>query len=454
MRAPVAISRGVLAAAAALALPLFGCESLSIPATPQVPTWLHHPGGTLSITYRRPLTAESRQQAEVYERGQPAIDVAGRRVFVPSSDNGLYALRVEDGSTIWRFETMGPVQSEPLFDAVEDVVYFGSNDGAVYKVNATNGRMLWRFATNAEVGRKPVLRNGVLYITNANDTLIAMNAATGALKWHQHRTPAFGMESAGYAGPALGRDKVYTAYSDGVVLAYDLEDGSEQWPAVDLAAEAEQQTGGDTPRYLDVDTTPLVARITSGEVVFVGSYAGGVYALDAENGTRAWVNEKAVGVTELVLWEQPAHAPRTGPLVNARGLRSDEPSSTPKPPSVPGQRILFAASGITGLWALDPNDGRTLWRRNLPEGGITAPVPVAGALLVGTTRYGLFLFSPVTGGLIDGILPGGSFAMTPAAFGVRAFVVGNGGSFLSVLVTPPAPAPADTTMSWLGGKGG
>ncbi|WP_338046158.1 PQQ-binding-like beta-propeller repeat protein [Polyangium spumosum] len=439
MRASVAISRSVLAAAAALALPLLGCESLSIPATPQVPTWLHHPGGTLSITYRRPLTAESRQQSEVYERGKPAIDVAGMRVFVPSSDNGLYALRVEDGSTLWRFETMGPVQSEPLYDADEDVVYFGSNDGAFYKVNASNGRLLWRFATNAVVARKPALRNGVVYVNNANDTLIAMNAATGALKWHQHRTPAFGMEVSGYAGVALGRDKIYTAFSDGVVLAYDLEDGSEQWPAVDLAAEAEQQTGGDTPRYLDVDTTPVVARITSGEVVFVGSYAGGVYALDAENGTRAWVNEKAVGVTELVLWEQPEHARRTGPLKDAL--------------TVPAQRILFAASGLTGLWALDPNDGRTLWRRNLPEGGITAPVPVAGALLVGTTRYGLFLFSPVTGGLIDGILPGGSFAMTPAAFGVRAFVVGNGGSFLGVQVTPPTPQPQSDGTRWLGVKG-
>nr|WP_153818314.1 PQQ-binding-like beta-propeller repeat protein [Polyangium spumosum] len=412
---------------------------MSIPATPQVPTWLHHPGGTLSITYRRPLTAESRQQSEVYERGKPAIDVAGMRVFVPSSDNGLYALRVEDGSTLWRFETMGPVQSEPLYDADEDVVYFGSNDGAFYKVNASNGRLLWRFATNAVVARKPALRNGVVYVNNANDTLIAMNAATGALKWHQHRTPAFGMEVSGYAGVALGRDKIYTAFSDGVVLAYDLEDGSEQWPAVDLAAEAEQQTGGDTPRYLDVDTTPVVARITSGEVVFVGSYAGGVYALDAENGTRAWVNEKAVGVTELVLWEQPEHARRTGPLKDAL--------------TVPAQRILFAASGLTGLWALDPNDGRTLWRRNLPEGGITAPVPVAGALLVGTTRYGLFLFSPVTGGLIDGILPGGSFAMTPAAFGVRAFVVGNGGSFLGVQVTPPTPQPQSDGTRWLGVKG-
>ncbi|UQA56507.1 PQQ-binding-like beta-propeller repeat protein [Polyangium aurulentum] len=418
---------------AALAVPLAGCESLSLPATPQVPTWLHHPGGVLSVTYRRPLTAETRRQGEAYERGQPALDIERRRIFVGSSDRGLYALHVEDGSTIWRFETMGPVQSEPLYDADEDAVYFGSNDGALYKVRGKDGSLLWRFSTNAEVTRRPVIRDGVVYVVNANDYLIALEAKTGELRWHQHRTPAFGMEISGYAGPALGRDKVYMAYSDGVVLAYDLRDGSEQWPLVDLAAEAEQTAGGEAPRYLDVDTTPVVSRISSGDVVFVGSYAGGVFALDAENGTRAWVNDKALGVTELVMWEQPAHQPRTGPM-----------------PAVPAQRILFAASGLTGLWAMDPNDGRTLWRRNLPEGGITAPVPVGGALLVGTTRYGLFLFSPVDGGLIDGIMPGGSFAMTPAAHGVRAFVVGNGGAFLGVQVEPPTPGP---TTGWYGWKG-
>lgn len=398
---------------------VFGCEASGVPATPQVPTWLHHPGGTLSITLRRPLTADVRKQAESYERGQPVLDVDGRRLFVGSSDHGMYCLQAQDGSTLWRFETMGPVQSEPLYDPTEETLYFGSNDGALYKISAADGKLLWRFSTNAEILRRPVMRDGVVFVVNANDTLVALKAATGELKWHQHRTPAFGMEVSGYAGPALGRDKIYIAYSDGVVLAYDIQDGSEQWPIVDLAAEADANGPGDRARYLDVDTTPVVARISSGDVVFVGSYGGGVFALDAENGTRAWVNEKAIGVTELMLWEQRQHSPHQGALVE------DE------------RRILFASSGLTGLWALDPNDGRTLWRRNLAEGGITMPVPVAGALLVGTSRYGLFLFSPVNGGLIDGILPGASFAMVPAAHGTRAFVLDNGGSLLGIQVQPP-----------------
>jgi outer membrane protein assembly factor BamB len=412
---------GALSALAGLLLGGAGCDSLRTSGgAPDAPLWLHHPGSALSIEVRRVVTAETRKEGEKYERGRPEIDPPHRRVFVGSSDHGLYALRAEDGVTIWRFETLGPVQSEPLYDGSEDVVYFGSNDGALYKVRASDGELLWRFSTNAEVARRPVLRDGVVYVVNANDTLIAIQAKTGALKWHQHRTPAFGMEVAGYAGPAVGQDKVYAAFSDGVVSAFALDDGSEQWPSIDLAAEAEQSAGGDVPRYLDVDTTPVLGRITSGQVVFVASYAGGVFALDAENGSRAWVNDKAIGVTELLLWEQPAHLSRSGD-----GAQT------------PARRILLASSGRTGLWALDPNDGRTLWRRNLPEGGITAPVPVLGALLVGTTRYGIFLFSPLDGSLIDGIETGNGFAMTPAAYGRRAYVMTNGGQLLGLQVQPP-----------------
>jgi outer membrane protein assembly factor BamB len=417
----VRVSRTALAALAVGLFGASGCDTLHATfGAPDVPLWLHHPGGALSIDLRRELTATTRQVGEKYERGRPEIDPPHRRVFVGSSDHGLYALRPEDGTTIWRFETLGPVQCEPLYDAAEDVVYFGSNDGALYKVQAVDGKLLWRFNTNAEVARRPVLRDGSVYVVNANDTLVAINATTGMMRWHQHRTPAFGMEVAGYAGPALGRDKVYVAFSDGVVSAYSLDDGSEQWPSIDLGVEAEQQNGGDVPRYLDVDTTPVLSRISSGEVVFVGSYSGGVYALDAENGSRAWVNEKATGVTDLVLWEQAAHPSRSG-----------------VGPEVGAKKILLASSGLNGLWGIDPNDGRTLWRRNLPEGGITAPAPIEGAVLVGTTRYGIFLFSPLDGAVIDGIATGNGFAMTPGVYGRKAFVLTNGGQLLGLQVVPP-----------------
>jgi outer membrane protein assembly factor BamB len=408
-----------LAAAALVALAGGGCESVRSGANAEIPLWARHPSGSMGVAWTRPVTAEPRKAGEEYERGRPEIDAAHRRVFVPSSDHGLYAVRADDGQTIWRFETLGAVQCEPLYDPREDVVYFGSNDGALYKVRAEDGQLLWRFATNSEVARKPVLQHGLVYAVNANDTIVALDQATGKLRWSQHRTPAMGMEIAGYAGPLVTPDRVYVAFSDGHVASYDPKDGSEKWQPVDLSAEAEQGSG-DQPRYLDVDTTPIADTNASGRVVYVASFAGGVYALDAETGARIWANDRATGVTDLVLWSQPAH-----------------PSRDPALPAEPARKLLLASSGPTGLWALDPNDGREVWRKALPEGGVTAPVPIAGALMVGTSRYGLFLVSPIDGGAIDGIETTGGFAMTPAAHGLRAFAVSNAGRLMALHVQPP-----------------
>jgi outer membrane protein assembly factor BamB len=409
---------GATAAGALLLVAPLGCETLQASAHPELPLWVRHPGGALDVVIRTQVTVAGRVSGEPYEHGRPEIDAVHQRVFVGSSDGALYARRTDDGEGIWRFETLGPVQTAPLYDPGEDAVYFGSNDGALYKVAASDGALKWRFMTNAEIGRKPVLQNGIVYVVNANDTIAAIDAKSGKLRWTQHRTPAFGMEIAGYAGPLVTQERVYVAFSDGHVAAFDPEDGTERWPLVDLSAEVEQLQG-DLPRYFDVDTTPVADTISVGRVVYVASYAGGVFALDAQTGARVWLNDRAKGVTELVLWEQPAHAPRDG-----------------VGPMEPSRKLLLASSGTTGLWAIAPDDGRDVWRRQVPEGGASAPVPIAGALLISTTRYGLFLMSPLDGGVIDGLDLSNGLAMTPAAYGRRAFVMSNSGVLLGIAVEP------------------
>jgi outer membrane protein assembly factor BamB len=401
-----------------MVLGALGCSAMRAGAHPDQPGFIQRPNGALSVVYSRGILAASRISGEPYERGQAELDPIGKRVFVGSSDRGLYAIRVEDGTVIWRFETLGFVQSAPLYVRGEDALYFGSNDGALYKVRAENGALLWRFMTNAEVSRRPVHEGGLLYVTNANDTVLCLEPPTGKLRWHQHRTPAMGMEVAGHSGVSVANGKVYSGFSDGTVVAYDALTGAERWVPADLAAEVEATTG-EAPRYLDVDTTPVPDTIAAGPVVFVASYAGGAFALDAETGTQVWSNPAVLGVSELVSWSEPAHKGASGRTVAER-------------------RLLLAASGTTGLWALDPETGEEVWRRALPSGGVSAPVPIAGALLVSTTRLGVFLVSPVGGELIDGIHMADGSSMTPAAYGTRAFVLTNGGSLLSLRVSPPA----------------
>jgi outer membrane protein assembly factor BamB len=419
-----------LAAVGALGAAAGGCATLETAndgQNPDKPLWFHRPNGALHVIFSRELTAPSRVAGEPYERGCAEIDPASGRVFVGSSDHGLYALRADDGSTIWRFETLNAVQSEPLYDAELDVVYFGSNDGALYAVHASDGKLLWRFDSGADIGRRPVVDGERIYFANGSDNLFAVTRRTGQPLWHVHRTPALGMEVSGYAGPALDEGLVFFAFSDGHVGAYDARDGSERWTPVDLSAEAEQAQGADALRYLDVDTTPVPDDLgAAGKVVFVASYAGGVFALDEERGAPVWKNEKARGVTELRLWSEKTHLPLPG-----------SPEFVPGGPAVPRRELLIASSGVTGLWALDPVTGQMVWRIPVPEGGITASASIAGALLVGTTQYGAFLLSPRNGRPIDGVDLGSGFSQAPATFGNRGYMLTNAGTLLGFQVDVP-----------------
>jgi len=429
--------------AACLTLPAIpACEAsfLSGGAQAEQPQWVHRPSGSMAVVYQVPLVAPIRQFGEPYQRGGVEIDKRGQRVFVGSSDNGLYALDAKSGRTLWRFETAGAVQSAPLYDPSDDTVFFGSNDGALYKVAAGNGQFIYRFESNSEVAERPVLVGKKLYVVNANDTVMAIDATSGKLLWSQHRTPAAGMEIAGYSGPLVWRDKVYLGYSDGVVMAYDADTGAERWQPVDLASEAEQVVG-DVPKYLDVDTTPVSGTLESGPAVFVASIQGGVFALDADSGAQLWTNAAASGVTHLMLWQQPAHVPASGP------------------PALPARKILIATAGTTGLWGLDPENGTVLWRNRLPVGGVHSPQVFGGAILVTASQLGVFLVNPLDGRVIDGIHATDGISAQAGVAGARAFVLTNGGNLLALHLTrpvdlwePSAPdimgRPADESRHW------
>lgn len=410
------------AAFAAVGLLLLGgsaaCGSLQKRANAEQPVWKERPGGALSVAYTRDLVANSRAHGEPYERGQPALDTRGRRVFVGSSDGGLYALSAPLGEVLWRFETMSYVQCRPHYDPVDDVVYFGSHDGALYRVRAGDGKLDWRLSTRSEIGREPTLAGKLIYFANANDTLIAARKDSGEIVWTHHRSPAAGMEVAGYSGPTLAFGRVYMGFSDGTATAFDAASGQEAWQPVDLATEAEEALG-EPPKYLDVDTTPVAVSTRAGDLVIFGSYAGGVYALDADLGTLLWSNADVAGVSDLALFQQPSYV--------RGGIQR------------PARELVIVSSGTSGLWALDPETGQEVWRREVPRGGVSGPAFAQGALLLNSSQLGTFLVSPVDGSLIDGLHTDLGVSGAPAAFGRRAFVLTNGGTLLALDINAPGP---------------
>lgn len=390
-------------------------------ARPEGPSWKHHPSFSLNLAYSRDLSAASKAHGEPVEKGQPELDALGRRVFVGSSDGALYAIDAPTGDVLWRFETLGPVESQPIYDRRDDSVYFGSHDGALYKVRADTGKLVYRIYTKAEVARRPVLRGDLVYFANANDTLIAADRRTGKLAWAHHRSPAMGMEIAGYSGPCLFGGLVYLGFSDGTATAFDATTGEERWRKVDLSADAEDVLG-EVPEYLDVDTTPIALELGVGPTVIFGHYLGGVSALDAELGTLLWSNPEVVGVSDLAYFEEP--------------MRYQDETE------IPGRRLLIVSTGTTGLWALDPETGSAVWRQNLPRGGVSAATFASGLLLVGASQMGVYALSPVDGSVVDGMHFDLGVSATPAGLGRRAYVMTNGGNFLAFTIGAPSDRDA------------
>jgi outer membrane protein assembly factor BamB/tetratricopeptide (TPR) repeat protein len=63
---------------------------------------------------------------------QSAPVVANGVVYVGSDDGNLYAISVEDGSMLWKWQTEGAVRSSPA--VADGAVFFGSFDGLIYAV--------------------------------------------------------------------------------------------------------------------------------------------------------------------------------------------------------------------------------------------------------------------------------------------------------------------------------
>ena len=71
--------------------------------------------------------------------------ISGETAFVGANDGRMYAVDLASGKIKWSYSTGGWIMSDPLYDAGS--IYFGSNDGNLYSLSATSGSLIWKFKT-------------------------------------------------------------------------------------------------------------------------------------------------------------------------------------------------------------------------------------------------------------------------------------------------------------------
>lgn len=194
----------------------------SNPDWPQVQGNANH-SGYVSQTVVPPYAELWHVRYKVSSRVQPII--AQGFIFIPSNDGKLYALRTQDGSEAWSYQTQGPLVNSVGYD--NGRVFFGSTDHYVYALNATNGNLIWKYQTGETIKTAPVVAQNTVYIGSSDGYFYALDALTtdssGRLIWR------YNIGAPIYDIAAYDNGKVFFGGMNAKGYALDANSGNLLW---------------------------------------------------------------------------------------------------------------------------------------------------------------------------------------------------------------------------------
>jgi outer membrane protein assembly factor BamB len=231
----------------------------------------------------------------------PAI--AEGRLYIGSWDSYFYALDAATGKELWRFKTgedpdihnQTGIQSSAT--VTDGVVYFGCRDSNLYAVDAATGRLRWAFNNKGSwVISSPVVHLGKVYFATSDSAMLhILDAQSGApvdsVKFHW----LF------FSSPSIAGNTLYLAGQDGKLLAIDLASRKVIWTFQSEASRknlAALTKPDGSPKYEDAFSsnfyddmivgvskmhtvgTMLSSPVVSGNMVYIGSADGNLYAID------------------------------------------------------------------------------------------------------------------------------------------------------------------------------
>lgn len=122
----------------------------------------------------------------------------------------------------------------------------------------------WSYETADGLDSSPAVDDGSVYVAAANGDLLALDLATGKLRWKYVTGGSIGESS-----PAVGGGAVFIGDLGGTIHAVSVKDGSRLWTF---------KTDG------EVKASPTLAA----DLVLIGSYDTHLYALESRTGKVRW----------------------------------------------------------------------------------------------------------------------------------------------------------------------
>ena len=172
-----------------------------------------------------------------------------------------------DNTILWTAPVTGDYHEFPSPVIVNGIVYYPSNYGtdSLYALDAATGELIWKYRTGYTDDAVTV-KNGYLY--TASDSLCCLDALTGERVWATSVADAVG------GTPAVVDGRVYcgrASYPTSYIYCFDAVTGTEIWSEILSGLTASCMT------------------VWNG-MVFIPTFMGSLYALDANTGSIIWEN--------------------------------------------------------------------------------------------------------------------------------------------------------------------
>jgi polyvinyl alcohol dehydrogenase (cytochrome) len=343
-------------------------------------------------------------------RSQPSF--AGGAVFVGSQDGTVYALDLASGCVRWSFRADAEVRNSPSIESwkpgdhrARPLAFFGDLQGNVYAVEAFTGKLLWKVRADAH----------------------PRTTITGSPRVFENRVfvPLSSTEWASAADPS------YECCSfRGGVVALDAANGDVAWRSYTIAEEprptGELNSAGARrihPAGAPVWNSPTIdvkrrrVYVGTGEAYTspAADTSDAVIAFDLDTGKKLWHYQSI----PRDAWNMACFiggGPNC-PEENGPDLDIGAPPILARLPD--GREALLVGQKSAHVFALDPQDGRELWRVKYGRGGF------AGGVHWGMAYDGKTLFAPNADttflGTEEGEAKPGLFALDPATGAIRWF---------------------------------
>ncbi len=262
--------------------------------------------------------------------------VLEKSIVVTDREGRVSAYNIEDGSELWQTELNIVVSGGIGGD--ENHLVVTSRNGHVYLLDH-KGELIWRVDASSEILMPAQITAESIIIRSVDGRISALDLTDGSEKWTYKRdVPALSLR--GNSLPLVKKGYVFNGLDNGRLVALDLLDGH---VVFDIPVAAPQGRS-ELERLVDIDGHSVIVADT----LYIASYQGKIVSIDIRRGQLNWSRKLST---------------YSGVEYSSSGL--------------------FLSDAKDHIWALDANNGATLWKQEkLQARSLTRPVAMDKALVV------------------------------------------------------------------------